>query len=491
MKSSKEKRTTTIVAIVSGKGGTGKTSVGLSIAFLLSQMDFTVLFIDFDLATNGASYFFKDKLKQPENIGIWDIMKSQQLSIRKTGIEDKKLLKTKLDKLIIRLTEGFDFIASRANFDARPLDIRQVRTGIEVDVLSQILTDREMLKGYEYVVIDCQAGYSIPCDVAINYSNKVVLVSELDRISNDAAEMLLAQAGNKFPAFRRFLLNKLTVDEMEQYKQGGPIFRALNRLPALPHDFEVRAAFGDGKIPVDMSRASPFLFAMFRMLKELFSEEQERIEQVEQSQISGLTKEYEDNIEKLADRRAKLTHQLDLISEREENMRRRLIIIVITIVTCLFATFALIPGFPYINEFTLRILFTVLAGVSVAVGYYYYFRSRQRAISARERTELQRELDNVNKQISDFKSLVYSRSKEFRVQFPSTPSPSEGLSMDEKQTKRGVYYKCKICDEEHKSPIAFGDERSFKSSTLVSNRFQCPKTGESASYDKEDMFWKE
>ena len=54
-----------------------------------------------------------------------------------------------------------------------------------------------------------------------------------------------------------------------------------------------------------------------------------------------------------------------------------------------------------------------------------------------------------------------------------------------------VYYKCKICGEEHKSPIAFGDKKSFESSTLVNNKFQCPKTRKLASYDKKDMLWKE
>lgn len=486
MKSSKEERATTIVAIVSGKGGTGKTSVGLSIAFLFSQMNLTVLFVDFDLATNGASYFFQAKLRQPENIGIWDIMKSKQ-----TATEGKKPPKSKLDKLIVKLPEGFDFIASRVKFDARPLDIRQVETDSEVAVLSQILTDREMLKKYDYVIIDCQAGYSIPCDVAINYSNKVVLVSELDAISNDAAEMLLTQAGNEFPLFRRFLLNKLTVDEMEQYQQGAPLFRAMNRLPALPHDFEVRAAFGDRRIPVDMRRASPYLFAMFRMLRELFPEERERIEQVEQSQISGLIEGYEDNMEKLADLRMDLTHQLDLISEREEAMRGRLVIVGSIAAAGVFVALALVSGVIDIGQFTLRILFTTLAAVSIAVGYFYYFRSRQGAISARKRIKLQRQLDNVNREIGNFQSLVYSRSKEFRVRFPSTPSPSEDLSMEGTQTKRGVYYTCRICGEEHRSPIAFGDERSFKSSTLVGNRFRCPKTEELASYDKEDMFWKE
>jgi len=54
-----------------------------------------------------------------------------------------------------------------------------------------------------------------------------------------------------------------------------------------------------------------------------------------------------------------------------------------------------------------------------------------------------------------------------------------------------VYYKCKICDEEHPSPIAFGDKASFDTANLKNNNFQCPKTGQSALYSKEDMFWKE
>jgi len=54
-----------------------------------------------------------------------------------------------------------------------------------------------------------------------------------------------------------------------------------------------------------------------------------------------------------------------------------------------------------------------------------------------------------------------------------------------------VYYKCKICGEEHHSPIAFGDKKSFQSSTLNGNSFQCPKTGKLERYNKKDMLWKE
>jgi len=54
-----------------------------------------------------------------------------------------------------------------------------------------------------------------------------------------------------------------------------------------------------------------------------------------------------------------------------------------------------------------------------------------------------------------------------------------------------VFFKCKICGEEHKSPIAFGSKQSFDSSILSNNVFQCPKTGKPVSYDKKDMLWKE
>lgn len=54
-----------------------------------------------------------------------------------------------------------------------------------------------------------------------------------------------------------------------------------------------------------------------------------------------------------------------------------------------------------------------------------------------------------------------------------------------------VFFKCKICGEQHRSPIAFGDKKSFESNSLLNDVFQCPKTGKPASYDKEDMFWRD
>ena len=58
-------------------------------------------------------------------------------------------------------------------------------------------------------------------------------------------------------------------------------------------------------------------------------------------------------------------------------------------------------------------------------------------------------------------------------------------------TAMAVFFKCKSCSQLHASPIAFGDKKSFDTSTMQNNQFQCPKTGKMASYDKKDMVWKD
>ena len=54
-----------------------------------------------------------------------------------------------------------------------------------------------------------------------------------------------------------------------------------------------------------------------------------------------------------------------------------------------------------------------------------------------------------------------------------------------------VYYKCKACGEEHRSPIAFSDKHSFELAILYGNSFQCPETGMVEKYDKEQMTWRD
>ncbi len=57
-------KSTKIIVFLSGKGGSGKTTVAIAFAKLLSDISKHTVLVDFDLSTNGASYFFKSYFKE-------------------------------------------------------------------------------------------------------------------------------------------------------------------------------------------------------------------------------------------------------------------------------------------------------------------------------------------------------------------------------------------------------------------------------------------
>lgn len=54
-----------------------------------------------------------------------------------------------------------------------------------------------------------------------------------------------------------------------------------------------------------------------------------------------------------------------------------------------------------------------------------------------------------------------------------------------------VYFRCKICGEQHPSPLRFVDRQVFEASNVVGlkQKFPCPTTGKNELYDFADLFW--
>ena len=55
------------ISLLSGKGGSGKTTLALSMASMLSKCNIKVLLVDCDISTNGATYFYENKLNYKKN----------------------------------------------------------------------------------------------------------------------------------------------------------------------------------------------------------------------------------------------------------------------------------------------------------------------------------------------------------------------------------------------------------------------------------------
>lgn len=54
-----------------------------------------------------------------------------------------------------------------------------------------------------------------------------------------------------------------------------------------------------------------------------------------------------------------------------------------------------------------------------------------------------------------------------------------------------VYYRCKLCRNEHPSPVPFAEKIYFDASATLDLGFECPETGESARYNRTDLLWKD
>jgi cellulose biosynthesis protein BcsQ len=273
-----------VITFVSGKGGAGKTTAAISIAKIVADMGLPSLLIDFDLATNGASYFFRPRFRNDAK-GIWEIL--TQSSAEKPSVID--------------ISHDFSFVPSRVglgirsdSFDA----IRLTETHLKEAILTPLLTWATE-KRFAYIFVDCQAGYTIATKAAVEVADSVVVVTEADSISSDAADNLLIQLGGSLPSERKFLVNKVDVRDAATYRNMREVFQTLNRLPPLPFDFTVRNAFGARRIPVDPDQPSPLLFALLQTLIALLPERFDAIESFKRTHVDALFERYDKEMEAL------------------------------------------------------------------------------------------------------------------------------------------------------------------------------------------------
>jgi hypothetical protein len=52
-----------------------------------------------------------------------------------------------------------------------------------------------------------------------------------------------------------------------------------------------------------------------------------------------------------------------------------------------------------------------------------------------------------------------------------------------------VYFHCKSCGSEHRSPAGFLDRESFDATPMRDTRFTCYSTGTTMTYARTDMYW--
>lgn len=407
-----------VISFLSGKGGAGKTSIAIGVSYLLNDAGFRVLLIDFDFATNGASYFYKYVYaSQTKLVGTYEKLNEWRL--------DSNSLPSKVDNMCVEIREGLYFIPSRVNF-SKKLPLRDSVFLEEEDLKSFLRSLIELYeKHYDFIIIDNQAGSNLTAKVSASVSEKVIIVSELDPISSDAVETLLIQIGEAFPEYRRHLINKLDIRESEDYKKLSTLFQSMNRLPPLPFDFDVRSAFASRQIPIDVNKPTTFLIALFNTVKSFLPEYRNQIDKYGEKILSKFN-QYQDRVDSLLDRKRELQEKIEIFRRKGERAKLRLSMYISGWLVFLGMTAAFIgtttPEFVFgVWRLAGTLLFQVVGLLLFAVGITYLYvswlRYRLRTEDVAIKEEIDAELSETDKEIDRYKSLMLTRTKEFLLHF--------------------------------------------------------------------------
>lgn len=396
--------------ILSGKGGSGKTIIALSISKFLSELQYKVLLIDCDVATHGATYFFEDEIDDNDE--------SKQVSLQNIS---KALIKP---TDIINISKYFDFIPSTT-------DLKNIN---EIDYEGFISFYKSIVANYDIIIFDNQAGYSNLLNICVDLADKNLIVLETDTISSSALRSLYLKLGEKLSNKNtQQIFNKLTEDERDVYANvvGGTLFP---NLPPIPFDWKGRTTFALGQIPSIEAKDSAFGLGILRIVKIIFQQFVDMITEYEKRTIGDWFDEITTNIDELEKKKKDISS--NIISRKDILFKFRfmsistilmissVIIIIITIPDIFSKNLGILNDIKYVGQQFLGAFVGLLVGATAFILSYFS------KLKYRQDKELEEKRIIVN--------LLDSDLKKYKTLIETDPQLREYYKMEMKKTKSDI-----------------------------------------------------
>lgn len=274
-----------ILTLLSGKGGSGKTVIALSMGKILSESGYKVLLVDCDMSTHGASYFFEAEFERISKNAV----SLEKLMLNQEAQEEPLLTKA-----------GFYFIPSTLS----PVDIQKLSVEHSDNNFADIafLHLDKIIHQYDFVILDCQAGFSQLATRAVKMADRNLIVLEADAISASAIRILFLQIGSDLEKNTWQIFNKLTENERQLYEKifGGTLF---TNLPPISFDGDVRLAFAKGELPGFVKQYSAFGLGVLRIMKVLFPSATESLKKLEETTVGKWYEIIQEKIDDLDEKR--------------------------------------------------------------------------------------------------------------------------------------------------------------------------------------------
>lgn len=367
------------LSLLSGKGGSGKTTLALSMASLLSGCGIKTLLIDCDLSTNGATYFY-------ENLISNDSTKS--LSFYRVLYSDLNN-----EMIPIKINETYDFIPSITH-----IENDDSKTYIyDMNVVNRFSSFyNQIMKDYDIVIFDCQAGYTELLRVVLQVSDINLVVMEADAISSAAIRSLYLKIGDLIGKKKVYqVFNKVTSDEYDVYSKisGGTVF---TNIESIIFDWKIRKAFSVAQVPDMENSSAKFGLQVFNVCKILFSDPslQEKLKGFEYKMKLYENKERKKEIEEKIDQ-----IKIDKNSPMKKSMNfliKIMSLITLLIIMLMFKLLVSKDNIFLYNDDNKLLIFTIFTFAVINVNFYINIWE-----SSRGKRNYYKEIEFLRKEITE------------------------------------------------------------------------------------------
>jgi len=254
------------IAFLSGKGGTGKTSIAASISYVLAHCGFKTLIVDIDLFTYGMTFY-----------SLGEYPKKNQRSLSQIFADNNE--DSFIDPILITNTftngnlfllpsiSSKDFTSNQLYLGDRYNSLKELCIKLK-QILEFVITKHK----FEYILIDTRGGTDHTNIGAAFAAKEYIVITEPDKPSWEMGKMLIdtideAETKEGMEIKRTgFVINKnvLPANEIEAYLQK--IWKTPH-FGTIPLDENVIKCFQEKKVAIDAETKCPFSKSIYNIIK--------------------------------------------------------------------------------------------------------------------------------------------------------------------------------------------------------------------------------
>ncbi len=230
---------TTVIGVISGKGGVGKSVVAVNTSALLSKLGKQTALVDADLSNPSISLHLG---LSHTPIGIQEVLSGKNKSS---------------DAIIIHPYTGLRVIPASLKFkpDVNLKNLKSVVKG---------------LNAYDYVIIDSPPGITEDVEYIIEACDKIVIVTTPDIPSITSASKIVSLCKSAKTEVMGIIVNRVTNSNYELSEREIETMSEVEVLCDIPEDDNVPASIA-ARLPVVLHKPQAFASQKLKLAALIFS----------------------------------------------------------------------------------------------------------------------------------------------------------------------------------------------------------------------------